>query len=102
MAGDTNEVRSTIASTTGGVMCRGIGAVTGELEVSTRRVPEGLEVAVRYAGAGEWYLVEGSPVPLDEDEDRSSEDLRELVEKRLTTPGEVVDGNEQPVSLVGF
>lgn len=99
MSARKDELRPTITSTTGGVTCREVGAITGELEVSTRRVPEGLEVNVRYAGADEWYTVEGSPIPLCDDESRTPEDLRGVVVERLKTPGRVVDGNEQPVSL---
>lgn len=99
MGARKDEVRSTITSTTGGVMCREVGAITGELEISTRRVEEGLEASVRYAGADEWYTVEGSPLPLGDSEKRKLDDLHALVVKRLTTPGEVVDGNEQPASV---
>jgi uncharacterized protein YcsI (UPF0317 family) len=94
-----NEMRSTVTSTTGGVMCREVGAITGDLEVSTRLVPKGLEVNARYAGADEWYTVEGSPVPLENAENAKPEDLHDLVVERLTTPGKVVDGNERPSTL---
>lgn len=93
-----DEMRSTVTSTTGGVMCREVGAVTGDLEVSTRLVSEGLEVNARYAGADEWYTVEGSPVPL-ENAAAKPEDLHDLVVERLTTPGKFVDGNERPSTL---
>ncbi len=95
-----NERRSIIGSTTGGVMTDEAGAVTGDLEVSTRRDRENLHVSVRYAGADEWYTVAGSPVPLG---DRPSPaDVHERVVSHLTRPGPVVDGNEEPVSLEGF
>ena len=96
------ELRSTITSTTGGVMCREAGAATGELEVSTRLQEKVLEASVRYVGAGEWYAVEGSPVSLDGVEHPSPEGLHERLVGHLTTPGPVVDGNEQPVSLKKF
>ncbi len=100
-----DEIRSTFASTTGGVMTKEAGAVTGDLEISTH--PEGvsLAVSVRYAGAEEWYTVEGSPIslsneaPLSPDEHR---DLHQRVLGHLTSPGRVVDGNELPVSLASF
>lgn len=79
-----------------------VGAVTGDLEVATRPLDAGLlDVRVRYVGAEEWYTVAGSPVAPD---DRSSpaEELHEHVMEYLTTPGPVVDGNEEPTSLRGF
>lgn len=94
-----DELRSTIASTIGGVMCREVGAITGDLEVSTRLSGSGLEASVRYAGANEWYAVDGSPVSFGGTKSRKPEDLHELVVKRLTTPGIVSDGNEEPASL---
>jgi hypothetical protein len=101
MSSQENERRSVIRSTVGGVITDEAGVVTGDLEISTRLLDAGLlEVHVRYAGAEEWYTVTGSPVPLD---DRSfSADLHERVVEHLTTPGPVVDGNEEPRSLLGF
>ena len=58
-----NETRSTVTSTTGDIMTEEVGAVTGDLEVATRSLAaEDIEVTVRYAGADEWYSVEGSPI----------------------------------------
>lgn len=99
---DGGEMRSTFTSTTGGVMCREVGAITGELEISTRALDEGFEATVRYAGADEWYTVEGSPVTLEEVENRELDDLHGRMMEQLTTPGSVLDGNEQPVSLRNF
>ncbi|MGB3635904.1 MAG: hypothetical protein WA982_17840 [Rubrobacteraceae bacterium] len=100
--GDGGEVRSTFDSTAGGVMCREVGAITGELEVSTRASEKGVEATIRYAGADEWYTVEGSPASLEVAESLGPDDLHGRVVEQLTTPGPVVDGNEQPVSLKGF
>ncbi len=88
-------------STVGGVMTDEVGAVTGDLEIVTRLRDAGLlDVFVRYAGSEEWYTVTGSPVSLD---GRSfSADPHERVVEHLTTPGPVVDGNEEPVSLEEF
>lgn len=100
-----DETRSTIASTVGGVMTEEVGAVTGDLEVATRPRAEGIEVAVRYAGADEWYTVDGGPIKLDNVSGLSPSELRELHERvvrHLTTPGMIVDGNEEPASLLGF
>jgi hypothetical protein len=100
-----HETRSTIASTTGGVTTKEVGAVTGELEVATRHRAEGIEVAVRYAGAEEWYTVEGSPIDLGAARRLPTSELRELHEhvvRHLTAPGKVVQGNEQATSLLGY
>jgi hypothetical protein len=102
MSTQENERRSIASSTMGGVMTDEVGAVTGDLEVTTRLLGAGLlGVYVRYAGAEEWYTVAGSPVSVDE---RSSlDELHKRVVKHLTTPGPVVDGNEVPRSLLrGF
>jgi hypothetical protein len=58
-----------------------------------------LEALVHYAGAEEWYTVTGSPLPVDVEDHRVS---HEAVLARLTTPGPVYDGNEQPVDLRGW
>ena len=101
-----NEIRSTVASTTGGIMTEEVGAVTGELEVATRPLAAAdIEVTVRYAGADEWYSVKGSPIELDKAGSSPQPKLRELHERlvrHLTTPGKVVDGNEQATSLLSF
>ncbi len=82
------------------------GAVTGELEVSTRTVGEALDVLVRYAGAEDWYQVEGSPIEVSDDAADAGEELalrllrlHEGVVARLRRPGQLVDGNEEAVSL---
>ncbi len=93
------------ASAIGGVMTEEVGAVTGDLELLTRLAREAgdaqLEVLVRYAGANEWYTVSGSPLAKPaggEDHHRAS---HEEVLARLTTPGLLEGGNEQPVALRG-
>ena len=101
-----NEARLTVPSTVGGVMTKEAGAVTGELEVCTRPLAaENIEVTVRYVGADEWYTVEGSPIQLGNTSGLPKSELRELHERivgLLTTPGMVVEGNEQATSLLGF
>jgi hypothetical protein len=100
-----DEIRSPFASTTGGVMTKEVGAVTGDLELATRAEGDALEVSVRYAGAEEWYTVEGSPIPLTDTAHSSPDELYELHQQilaHLTRPGRVVDGNELPVSLESF
>jgi hypothetical protein len=99
------EVRSTITSTTGGVMTKEVGAVTGDLELATSVGAGGAEAAVRYVGADEWYTVEGSPIEVVNSGGSSSPKLRDMHERivgHLTTPGKIVDGNEEAVSFLGF
>ena len=74
------------------------GAVTGELDLSCHPEADGLRVAVRYAGADEWYTVSGSPVRIQGNPD----DAMGRVLRHLSTPGPVVDGNERAVTLEGF
>jgi len=93
----SNEHRLAFTSTTGGVMTEEAGAITGELELLCRPTPDGTHVAVRYAGAEEWYTVSGSPLRL-----RSDEETRDRLLELLTTPGPVVSGNEKPVTLEGL
>ena len=98
------ESRSIIASTTGGVMTKEVGAVTGDLEIATRSTGTGIiEVTVRYAGASEWYTVEGSPIePSGAGGPSELDELHERIVEHLTTPGKIVEGNEAPTSLIGF
>ncbi|HET7480130.1 MAG TPA: hypothetical protein VFJ72_11505 [Rubrobacteraceae bacterium] len=93
--------RTTFESTTGGVMTEEAGAVTGELELSTE-VGEGLRASVRYAGAEEWYTVEGSPIPLKAGAGEDPTELHRRVEECLKTPGPVVDANERAATLKWF
>lgn len=103
MSTHKDEARSTITSTTGGIMTRDVGAITGELEIATRSIDKGtIEVAARYAGVNEWYAVEGSPFQAADTGGLSLSELHKRVTEHLTTPGPVVEGNEEPVSLLGF
>jgi hypothetical protein len=92
------EFRSTFTSTTGGIMTAEAGAVTGELDLLCRPEADGLRVAVRYAGADEWYTVSGSPVRVQGDPG----DAPGRILRHLSTPGPVVSGNEKAVTLEGF
>jgi hypothetical protein len=84
-------------------MTEEVGAITGELELLTRVIPDdGIEVMVRYAGAKDLYTVSGSPVRavsehLDEVEHSPA---HERILETLTTPGRVEGGNEMPVDLL--
>ncbi|CAL9435616.1 hypothetical protein SUDANB171_02133 [Streptomyces sp. enrichment culture] len=56
---------STFKPPRGGVMTKEVGAITGELELHTRADEDGvLTLRVRYAGANEWYTLEGAPYQL--------------------------------------
>lgn len=93
-------MRSTFTSTAGGVMTTEAGAITGELELSTNPGKGSLEVFVRYAGAEEWYTVEGSPVSLEEGTDPG--ELHERIVAHLTEPDRRISSNEMPTSLASF
>lgn len=97
-----NEACSAIASTVGGIMTQEGGAVTGDLELATYPRSDGVEVAVRYAEADEWYTVEGSPIERGETGGLSPTELHERIVGHLTSSGAIVEGNEQPTSLLGF
>ena len=97
-----SKTRSAFTTTTGGVMTVEVGGVTGELEAVTGPKEGPLEVLVRYAGAEEWYTVEGSPIVLENTAGLYSFNLCELhkrVVRHLTVPGAIVNGNEEPTSL---
>ena len=86
-------------------MTEEVGAVTGDLELATHLKESAVEVTVRYAGADEWYAVGGGPIELGKVGSLSTlvpRELHERVTRHLTTPGRILDGNEEPVSLRGF
>lgn len=111
------ELRSVFRSTAGGVMTEEVGAVTGELELVTRPTAEGkaVEAYVRYRAAEDLYAVSGSPLRAVRwrphhahraDHGASEEPaehrwIHDRILKALTTPGEIVDGNERAVDLGG-
>ena len=100
MEAGSGEQRSVFASTAGGVMTREAGAITGDLELATRMEGDRLLARVRYAGANEWYEVEGSPAPIEAT--RNPDEAHRLLHEHLGRPGPVMQGNEEPVSLEGF
>jgi hypothetical protein len=86
-------------------MTKEVGTVTGDLEVATYPESESIEVAVRYAGADEWYTVEGGSIELGDGGALSLPQLHELHKRvviHLTTPGIILEGNEEATSLRGF
>lgn len=46
-----------------GIMTNEVGAITGEVEITTEDQSNGVAVSVAYAGARDVYTVEGSPAP---------------------------------------
>jgi hypothetical protein len=92
--------RSVFASTVGGVMTREAGAVTGDLELETTLEGHNLLAMVRYAGASEWYEIEGSPAQIEAT--GSPDEAHSLLVEHLGCPGPITQGNEAPVSLEGF
>ena len=86
-------------------MTEEVGAITGYLEIATQPLADSIKVTVRYAEAEEWYVVEGSPIEWSNVSSLPASEFGELHEslvRHLTTPGRVVEGNEQAVSLVRF
>lgn len=69
----------------GGVMTREVGVITGELELCTAADAGGaLRLRVRYAGAAEWYTVDGGPHRLHDPRDH--EVLHEVLIHLLHRP----------------
>ena len=81
-------------------MTREAGAITGDLELATTLEENRLLAKVRYAGADEWYEIEGSPAPVGTVGD--PDEAHRLLAEHLGRPGPVTQGNEEPVSLEGF
>ncbi|WP_052848678.1 hypothetical protein [Streptomyces avicenniae] len=66
----------------GGVMTKEVGVITGELELHTGADEQGtLTMRIRYAGADEWYTVDGGPFTLYDPRDH--EVLHEVVVRLL-------------------
>ncbi|GAB2905707.1 hypothetical protein [Streptomyces mayteni] len=69
----------------GGVMTREVGVITGELELHTAAGDDGtLTLRVRYAGAAEWYTIDGGPYRLHDPRDH--EVLHEIIVNLLHRP----------------
>jgi hypothetical protein len=65
-----SELSSTLTATPDGVMTNEVGVITGDLELHTTCAEDGtLELAVRYAGADEWYTVQGRDYVLHDPRD---------------------------------
>lgn len=61
---------STFNATPDGVLTNEVGVISGELELRTSCADDGaLELAIRYAGADEWYTVHGTDYRLHDARD---------------------------------
>jgi hypothetical protein len=92
------EFRAAFASSAGGVMTEEAGAITGELEILCRPEAGRLQVAVRYAGTDDWYTVSGGPLRVRD----APGSVEGRILQHLRTPGPVVDGNEEAITLERF
>ncbi|WP_129841921.1 hypothetical protein [Streptomyces sp. RFCAC02] len=80
-----NERYSVFTAPKGGVMTSEVGVITGELELHTDADADGvLTLRVRYAGADEWYTVDGGPWRLHDPRDH--EVLHEVLVNMLHRP----------------
>lgn len=67
---EITERTSVFKAPRGGVMTREVGVISGELELHTSAEPDGtLLLRVRYAGAAEWYTLDGGPFRLHDPRD---------------------------------
>jgi hypothetical protein len=56
-----SELSTTFNATPDGVLTNEVGVISGELELLTTLAEDGgLRLAIRYAGAAEWYTLKGS------------------------------------------
>jgi hypothetical protein len=76
---------STFHATPDGVMTDEVGVITGDLELRSSVDDAGaLRVAVRYAGADEWYTLTGSGARLHDP--RDAEPVHALLTAQLSRP----------------
>ncbi|MEV1009493.1 hypothetical protein [Streptomyces sp. NPDC049881] len=80
-----SEKYSVFTAPRGGVMTKEVGVITGELELHTDADEQGaLTMRIRYAGADEWYTVDGGPFRLHDPRDH--EVLHEVLVQLLHRP----------------
>jgi hypothetical protein len=64
------DLTTTFNATPDGVMTNEVGVISGELELRTTLADDGgLRLAVRYAGAAEWYTLKGTGSRLHDQRD---------------------------------
>ncbi|WP_045301725.1 hypothetical protein [Saccharothrix sp. ST-888] len=56
-----------ILSGRGGVLTKEIGAISGDLTVHTMWIDGEARCTVQYSGALDWFTVQGSPVPAEDE-----------------------------------
>lgn len=95
-------LRTTFAARPGGVSTAEVGTVTGELELESRLEEGRCRHRLRYAGAEEWYRVEGEdggPVEGDGDLERAHEalvdSLRSAEEEGAREPADPPHGSQR-------
>jgi hypothetical protein len=65
-----SEMTSTFNAIPDGVMTNEVGVITGDLELRTTCASDGaLTLAIRYAGADEWYTIKGGDYRLHDGRD---------------------------------
>lgn len=65
-----SELTSTFDPSPDGVMTNEVGVITGELELRSTCAADGaLDLAIRYAGADEWYSIIGTGYRLHDTRD---------------------------------
>ncbi len=96
----SGEIITGFPSHIGGVLTVEIGAVRGELILTTREVGGAslVEALVSYVGPQDQYTVVGSPVPL---QGRTHEQVHWAFIERLQTPVRGGWVNEPPADLLG-
>jgi hypothetical protein len=68
--GTMTELTSTFNATPDGVLTNEVGVITGQLELHTSCADDGtLTLAIRYAGADEWYTIQGENYRLHDPRD---------------------------------
>lgn len=76
----TATFNTTFNATPDGVLTNEVGVISGQLELRTTCSEDGLlELAIRYAGADEWYTLAGNGYRLHDQRDH------EVVHRLLTT-----------------
>lgn len=64
------DLTSTFNASPDGVMTNEVGVITGEVELHTSCAEDGtLDLAIRYAGADEWYTIQGQDYRLHDPRD---------------------------------
>lgn len=80
-----DDLTSTFHATPDGVMTDDAGVITGDLELHTTVDDDlTLRLAVRYAGAAEWYTLTGSGARLHDPRDAAT--VHDVLTRQLSRP----------------